>query len=154
MKAVATTVACALLVACEVGLENDQLGVLQDQSDRVHILYVGCHQRDERILSVQLVRVRGSLGGDDDATVWRAEALEHVGEIDLIVGEKNAAFEETVALSGALSGTYAIIVATSLDDSVVQGVDIASLSHGLVDIGLGEPVSRQDFVEAAREACR
>lgn len=142
-----------LLLACDTSLENRQLGVLRDDRDRIHIIYLGCKDKGERVIAVELVRVHGSLGGGDDKVVWREESADGLSSVDLIVGEGAEDFRETVPLSDNLQGKYTVVVTTSLQDDVAQVVEVDSLNHGLVDTGSGNPISLQGFRETATESC-
>jgi hypothetical protein len=151
---VATALTCLFLVTCDTSFANDQLGVLKDERDRIHILYVGCEDRDERVLSAEIARVQGKLGGGDDTIVWRVEALDDVSKVDLVVGEQSAAFEETIPLMEQLRGTYTVVVSTSADSTIPQGVNVDSLTQGMVDTGTGGVMTKGAFQDVAEESCQ
>jgi hypothetical protein len=57
-----------------------------------------------------------------------------------------------VPLAKALSGEYAIVVTTSRQGQVAQGVDVGGLIVGKIDTGLNV-VSPAEFERQAKEAC-
>jgi hypothetical protein len=141
-----------LLVACDASLQNDQLGVTIDGNGRVHVRYLGCHDRQELVEGVEVLRVRGSLGGEDDEVVWRVHSTQADSVAELVVGVGGKGFEEDVPLAKALSGEYAIVVTTSRQGQVAQGVDVGGLIVGKIDTGLNV-VSPAEFERQAKEAC-
>jgi len=153
-----TSLSAAVLVlalsACDLLLENRQMGLMADDQGRIHILYRGCADQGEKVQRVEVLRVKDSLGGDDDQVVWRVIANAGRSDIDLVVGRPARSFRESVPLRGALTGEYTAVVSTSLTREVAQGFRVGDLAPNMVDVGDDRPVTRDRFEQIARQACQ
>lgn len=147
----AILIALSFVVACDLSLENERLGVTRDTPGQVRILYLGCS--DERISTIELVDVRGAVGGSDDLLVWGVEAVPPVRHVDVTLGEASGGFHETKALTTELEGEYTVILDAGLEGEVLQGVNVDALEPGLVDTGAEEPLPVQEFEQEASGSC-
>lgn len=144
----------ALATGCDTGLENHQLGVITDDRGGIHILYVGCVDCDERVLGVEVVRARGSLGGGDDITVWSVKSPAGVGRLDLKVGEESGTSTERVDLLDELSGEYTVVVESNTQGKIAQGIHVPELRIDRVETGRGGLLTKERFEREARDSCR
>jgi len=126
-----------LLSACDLSLENKQLGIMEDGQGRIHVLYRGCPDLDERVIRVQLHQGVGALGGEDDSVIWAVASGTGERQIDLIIGDVEPPFSQEVPLTEPLMGDDAVLLETSLGEQVTQGSITEDLRPRMVDTGAG-----------------
>jgi hypothetical protein len=148
--AIATMVA---LTVCDISVDNPRLGVLRDGDARIHVLYRGCAELDERVVRVRLVRVVDALGGDDDVVVWEATSESGQSDIDLVVGAATGPFHDSVELVGGHAGRYTVVVTTNLGEETAQVIEVEALPPNQVDAGTEGVMSLSAFDMEASQDC-
>jgi hypothetical protein len=138
--------------ACDPGLPEVRIGASVGANGEVVVHYAPCP--DESIQSVELLRPRGNVIGDDDPVLWRIVRRSSSAQRDFTVGTTTDGFAEAVPFSGPLpSGPLAAVV----DTNQVPGTSVefeASLLQQERILSDDRFLELAAFEDRARETCR
>jgi hypothetical protein len=141
------------LTACDVSLENEQLGIMEDGQGRIHVLYRGWADLDELVTCVQLHQGTGALGGEDDRVIWAVASGTGERDVDLMIGYAEPPSSQEVLLTEPLRGEYTLLLENSLGEQITQGFSIEGSRPGAVDTGIGGLMSVDEYHDEASGAC-